>query len=196
VNQWLENHRTLVLSVIGVFLVGGLAMMLIRWQPAAPITIEAPRPTATPIPTETPGPIRVYVSGAVAQANVYSLPAGTIARDAIDAAGGVTADADLNRINLALPLEDGTHVHVPSIGDAPTLEPGAVPTATPPWPVNINTASQADLETLPGIGPATAEKIIAYRETYGPFNTIEEIQDVSGIGPATFEDIREIIVVE
>ncbi|MBN1120967.1 MAG: ComEA family DNA-binding protein [Anaerolineae bacterium] len=195
-NQWLENHRTLVLSVIGILLVGGLAMMLIRWQPAAPITIEAPRPTAMPVPTETPGPIQVYVSGAVAQANVYSLPAGTIARDAIDAAGGVTADADLNRINLALPLEDGTHVHVPSIGDVPTLEPGVVATPTPPWPVNINTAPQADLETLPGIGPATAEKIIAYREAYGPFNTIEEIQNVSGIGPATFEDIKEIIVVE
>ncbi len=195
-NQWLEDHRILVLSTIGALLIGGVAMMLIRWQPAAPITIEAPRPTPTPAPTETPGPIQVYVSGAVAQARVYSLPAGTIAQDAIAAAGGPTADADLNRINLALPLENGTHIYVPSIGDAPTLEPGVVPTATPPWPVNINTASQADLETLPGIGPATAEKIITYRETVGPFNTIEEIQNVSGIGPATFEEIKANIVVE
>jgi len=192
VNQWLEEHRTLVLAIIGLLILVAVAALLIRWQPAETITIEPPLPTAMP------GPIRVHVSGAVVSADVYDLPPDSIVRDAIDAAGGANGDADLENINLAKTLNEGDQVYVPRIGEAPTPAPpaeaGAAPAAT--GPVNLNTATQAELETLPGIGPAIAGRIIEYRTANGPFATIEDIQNVSGIGPATFEDIKDFITVE
>jgi competence protein ComEA len=190
-NQWIEQHRALILSLIGLLIVGGVAALLIRWQTPAPIVIEPP------LPTPTPGPIRVYVSGAVAQPDVYELPAGSIAQDALSAAGGPASDADLNRINLAASLADGEQVYVPHIGEVPTpapASPGGAESA-PAGPININTASQVELETLPGIGPSIAQRIIEYREANGPYPTIEAIQNVSGIGPSTFEQIKDLITV-
>ncbi len=198
-NQWLEEHRTLVLTGTGLLIVAGLASLLIRWKPAAPIVVEPPPPTATPEPSATPAPIRVYVSGAVNSADVYVLAPGAIARDALAAAGGATSDADLDRVNLAQPLHDGEHIHVPRIGEAPTPAPGGSATDAEPMltgPVNINVATQEELELLPGIGPVIAQRIVEYRETYGPFPTIEAIQNVPGIGPAKFEDIRDWITTE
>ena len=105
-------------------------------------------------------------------------------------------------INLAAFLQDGTRVHVPH---QPTAVPQDLPsrasgggllTPDSSQPININTASQIELESLPQIGPVTAVKIIEYRETHGPFSTIEEIQNVSGIGPKTFEQIKDLITVE
>ncbi|HEC21611.1 MAG TPA: hypothetical protein ENI95_01700 [Chloroflexi bacterium] len=189
-NEWLEGHRTLVLSAIGLLIVAGIAAFLIRWQPAEPIVIEPPPPTSTP------GPIQVYVSGAVAHPDVYTLPSGAIVRDAVAAAGGANADADLDVLNLARPLSDGDHVYVPRVGEAPTPAPAGEPGAVASGPININTASEAELETLPGIGPVLAQRIVEYREANGPFATIEDIQKVAGIGPATFEDIRDLITVE
>ncbi len=190
-NQWLEQHRTLALGLIGLLIMGGMIALAVRWQTPAPIVIEPPLPTATP------GPIRVYVSGAVARADVYELPADSIVRDTLAAAGGPAGDADLNRINLAASLEDGQQVYVPRIGEAPTPAPSLPGQSeiAPSGPLNINTASQAELEALPGIGPAIAQRIIEYREANGPFPTIEAIQNVPGIGPATFEEIRELITV-
>lgn len=191
-NQWLEEHRTLALVIIGLLILAAVIALLIRRQPAETIIIEPPLPTATP------GPIRVHVSGAVISADVYDLPPDSIVRDAIDAAGGANSEADLENINLAKVLNDGDQVYVPRIGEAPTPAPpgaeGEAPAAT--GPVNLNTGTQADLETLPGIGPAIAGRIIEYREANGPFATIEDIQNVSGIGPATFENIKDFITVE
>lgn len=191
-NQWLEEHKTLVLVTIGLLILAAVIALTIRWQPAATITIEPPLPTATP------GPIRVYVSGAVNSTNVYDLPPDSIVRDAIDAAGGADSEADLESINLAKVLNDGDQVYVPRIGEAPTPAPpsegGAAPAAT--GPINLNTATQSDLETLPGIGPAIAGRIIEYRDANGPFATIDDIQNVSGIGPSTFDNIKDFITVE
>lgn len=196
-NAWLEDHRTAVLGGVGVLIAAGLGMVALRWQAPQPIVIEAPPASATPGPTVTPGPIQVYVSGAVNQPDVVTLPAGSLVRDALEAAGGPLAEADLDRLNLAQVLHSGDHVHVPAIGEEPTAAPAiaADSDAAPTGPININTADAAELELLPGIGPALAERIIAYRETMGPFAMPEDIQNVAGIGPATYADIESLIIV-
>lgn len=161
------------------------------------ITISTPLPTATPPPSPTPAPIRVYISGAVANASVRELPVGATVEDAIGAAGGATADADLECINLALELHDQQHVHVPREGEAdpPPVLSGGVSGGNGTRLVNINTATAEELEALPGVGEVTAQRIVAYREANGPFESIEEIQEVSGIGAKTFEGMREAISV-
>jgi competence protein ComEA len=198
-NDWLESHRTLVLAVVGLLIAAGLGAVLLRARPAPAIVVEPPPPSATPPPTPTPGAIRVYVSGAVAAPDVYELPAGSIVQDAVQAAGGALQSADLNRVNLAGPLEDGSQVHVPEVGEEPTPAPagqGEAATPTPDWPIDINTADVEELALLPGIGPSLAERIVSYRETYGPFTEAWQIVNVSGIGPSKYEAIQNLIAVE
>jgi len=130
---------------------------------------------------------------------VYKLSPGSIVQDAVEAAGGPAPDADLDRINLALELRDQQQVYVPRQGevDPPPLvsggEPGEGESAVAL--VNINTAMAAELETLPRIGPTTAERIMEYREANGPFEAIEDIQNVPGIGPVTFDGLKDLITV-
>jgi competence protein ComEA len=136
---------------------------------------------------------------------LYHLPINSRVEDAIQAAGGFLSQADSQSLNLAAFLADGSRVVVPyqptEIPEmAQRLEPIEVPISgmqTPDsnHPININIASQEELESLPGIGPVTAAKIIDYRDLHGPFATIEAIQDVSGIGPKTFEQIKALITV-
>jgi competence protein ComEA len=118
-------------------------------------------------------------------------------QDAISAAGGFLADAEKSQINLAALLEDGEKLDIPYIeGASPVLAtPGATVVAVTTELININTASSADLESLPGIGPTTAQKIIDYREQNGPFINAEDIINVSGIGPGTYERIKDLITV-
>jgi competence protein ComEA len=191
-NRWLEQHRTLILGVVGLLIVGGILAVLVRWRPPERITIEPPAPTATP------QPIQVYISGAVTHADVYQLSPDAIVLDALDAAGGASDDANLDVVNLARHLSDGDQVYVPHMGEAVTPAPQAGEQAAPAasGPVNINTADQTALESLPGIGPALAQRIIDYREANGPFASVEDIQNVSGVGPATLEGFRDLIVAE
>lgn len=126
----------------------------------------------------------VHVAGAVKKPGVYTLPAGSRIQDAINAAGGPLAEADIHRLNLADILIDGRKVHVPIMNNNQPEEDGLV---------NINTADAKELETLPNIGPARAQKIIEYRESHGPFTSIEEITKVSTIGPKIFESIKDLI---
>jgi competence protein ComEA len=195
-NQWLEDHRVLILAFVGLLIAAAGLTFALRWQPAAPMIIEPPLPTATPPPTATLSPIQVYVSGAVAHPDVYMLPPDAIVRDALDAAGGTVEGADLNRVNLAQPLADGQQVYVPLTGQEATSEPTALPTLSAENPININTATLEDLDRLPGIGPALAQRIIDYRDAHGPFARIQDIQNVSGIGPAKFADIRDFITTQ
>jgi competence protein ComEA len=140
--------------------------------------------------------MRVYVSGAVARPDVYDLPPGSIVKEALLAAGGATEDADLDCINLALPLSDALHVYVPRVGEASPPAPVLGPSASGGGKVNLNTATAGELEALPGIGPTLAQRIVEYRQTHGPFQAIEDVMDVTGIGSATFEKIRDRISTE
>ncbi|MBN2117839.1 MAG: ComEA family DNA-binding protein [Anaerolineales bacterium] len=149
-----------------------------------------------PAPTEKP--VVVYITGAVPRPGVYALPKNARIQDAISAAGGFLAEADKSEINLAAVLEDGEKLEVPYIEGASPVIGTPVPeveTSTSEV-ININTASIAELDTLPGIGPTTAQKIIDYREQNGPFLNIEDIINVSGIGPGTYERIKDLITVD
>jgi competence protein ComEA len=181
---------------------------------AGVILLASQPPRGNPIsllPPPTPIPIQVHVSGEVSSPGVYALPPGSRLEQAIQAAGGFTTVADPSGLNLAAILEDGLRIQVPA--QTPTAVPAPAAVANPKNPenqaqpatlpeaslsqlININTATQAELETLSGIGPVTAQKIIAFREANGPFTSIEEIQKVSGIGPATFEKIKDFITVD
>ena len=185
-------------SVLGLLTGGAVVYFSLRGQEPIPaIVVSTPLPTSTLQPSATPAPIRVYVSGAVQSPAVCELPHGSIVQDAIDAVGGPAFDADLGCVNLALELQDQQHVHVPRVGEAnpPPVISGGAPRGENVLVVNINTATASELETLPGVGEVTAQRIIEYRELNGPFQTIEAIQEVSGIGPKTFEGMRAMITV-
>ncbi|MBC8263335.1 MAG: helix-hairpin-helix domain-containing protein [Anaerolineales bacterium] len=196
-SNWLERYRGYILiTIINVIVLGGVIALLRRPAPPELVVTSAPA-TATPLPTTTPRPLQVYVSGAVTRPDVYVLSAESIIKDAIEAAGGATIEADLDRINLALSVADGQHIYVPRQGEeSPPVDP---PTRTSDvisveagGKININTASQSEIETLPGIGPSKAQGIIEHR----PYDSIEEIQKVPGIGEGTFKNIRDLITVD
>jgi competence protein ComEA len=145
----------------------------------------------------------------VARPGVYALSEGDRIEDAIRAAGGALADADLEGINLSARVHDEEQIRVPRRGEAPftpaPVAPTAASPAAPPAPgsgggpptgkIDLNQADAAALATLPGIGPALAARVIAYRQEHGPFKHIEDIKLVRGIGDAIFESIRPYIVV-
>lgn len=194
-------------------LVGGTLLLLRRPEPP-PITLHAPptpSPTAAPAPTATPGPIVVFVSGAVGQPGMVTLAPTARVGDAIAAAGGLGPDADAALVNQAQPLYDGAQVHVPAAGAAAPLPAsdtsppaglsGALPTPTSPTRgapglagplVNLNLATAAELESLPGIGASKAADIIANR----PYATVDDLDRVPGIGAATLERLRPLVTVE
>jgi competence protein ComEA len=190
--------------ILGSALTFATLALLNRVQPAS-IVIQPPAATATPQPTATPAPIRIYVNGQVKNPAVYTLPPGAIVQEAIAQAGGFTPQALTDPVNLALPLTDGMHIYVPHQDEAAQLpqvvssSPPAGVSSSPGSPaglVNLNTATLEQLDTLPGIGPSTAQKIVEYREANGSFATIEAIMDVPGIGPAKFEQLKTLITVQ
>lgn len=153
-------------------------------------------PTSTPVPpgrATAAGTVTVHVTGAVGVPGVYELPLGARVDDAIAIAGGLTPDAQESSLNRAQVLVDAQQVYVPAVGEA---EPAAGGTAGGgvPGPVNVNTASAAQLEELPGVGPALAGRIIEHRQSQ-PFSSVEDLMDVPGIGPAILEKIRALVTV-
>ena len=153
---------------------------------AAPVaTGPSPSPSAS---AGEHADVVVYVSGAVASPGVLTLPASSRVIDAITAAGGATPEADLESINLARILVDGEQIRVAVVGDSPpaSSEAGTTVGAC----VRLATATEAELQTLPGIGPSLAQRIISYRATHPRLSTVEELDDVPGIGPSLIEKIR------
>lgn len=139
------------------------------------------------------GRICVYVCGAVVKTGVYELDSGARVYEAVEAAGGLTDEADETALNQAAALADGQQLIVPVRAEyAPAAAPGSPQTAAP---VNINTAGVSELTTLSGIGEAKARDIISYRERNGPFETAEDIMKVSGIKTSAYEKIRDAITV-
>jgi competence protein ComEA len=153
----------------------------------------------TPLATEPPSlpsMVIVYVSGAVGRPDVYELPSDARIKDLVLVAGGLTADADPARINLAERLKDSEHIHVPRQGEAP--DAGAVAadaSVAQGGSLDLNTASASDLDNLPGIGQSFAERIIEYRTANGPFAAVEDLQKVKGIGAALFAKIAPLVSV-
>jgi len=205
-----RSRRDVLLLLAGLF-AAGLFFAVLRWPRPEPIAIIVPTapPTAAPTPPEQAPPLQVHVTGAVVRSGVYRLPPGSRLVHAVEAAGGMAPDADEERINLADYLVDGQQVYVPRRGTpappSPTsaVLPGAAPEnarasgveISVSGLVNINTASAAELETLPGIGPALAQRIIEYRETNGGFGDPAEIVQVRGIGEATYAKLADRITV-
>jgi len=155
---------------------------------------SAPRSTDTP---SAASKVIVYISGAVGAPDVYELPADARIKDLILAAGGLTADADPERVNLAERLKDGEHIHVPRQGEAPAADAVVADAAgaAQSGPLDLNTASASDLDGLPGIGQSFADRIIEYRTINGPFTSVEDLQKVKGIGAALFAKIAPLVSV-
>ncbi len=142
----------------------------------------------------------VHVAGAVAKPGVYDLAAGARVIDAIEAAGGGAPDADLNRLNLAAKVADGQRVLVQRVGEAApagSASPGASGSggADPSGLVSLNSATQVELEALPGIGPTLAQAIITERERRGGFRSVNELRDVRGIGEKRFADLKDKVTI-
>jgi competence protein ComEA len=156
-----------------------------------------PRAAADPSAGSGPsGRLAVHVAGHVRRPGLVRLPAGSRVHDAIRAAGGVTSGADLDAVNLARKLADGEQVLVPGPGDPPPpLPSGASPIpGTPTGPLDLNTASVEQLDTLPGVGEVTAGRIVAYRSAH-PFTTVDELLEVPGIGQRRFEQLKDLVTV-
>lgn len=142
--------------------------------------------------TEQEAPrLLVHVVGAVQQPGLFELPEGSRVADALARAGGVTPRADLERVNLASPVADGTQIVVPR-KQAPGAAPAA-PGSPGGGPVHLNSATAAELESLPGVGPVTAQKIVAHREKHGAFGSVDELEAIPGIGPKRIDQIRDLV---
>lgn len=192
---------------MGIIISFGFMTLRNQTQPAA-IIIEPQPTTPPPLPTPTPAPISVFVNGAVNATGVYELPFTARVADAIAVAGGFSANAYVEGVNLAAPLSDGVQIFVGDMAQSAEIKQtlltnpiqASTTSATNNQPtsnglININTASSSDLETIAGVGPSTAQSIISYREDNGPFTAIEEIMHVSGIGEKTFEKLRDSITI-
>jgi len=141
------------------------------------------------VETTRPSTIVVHVAGAVNSPGLVRVPANARVALAIEAAGGVTPDAVLDAVNLAAPLVDGTQVVVPDAASGGTSGAGG----TGDGLVHLNQATAADLETLPGVGPVLAERIVAYREEHGPFESVDDLLDVAGIGESKLGSMRDLV---
>ncbi|MCC6455272.1 MAG: ComEA family DNA-binding protein [Caldilineaceae bacterium] len=164
-----------------------------------PVAIHAPPAAVAPTaePTPTPAPLVIFISGAVQAPGVYPLPEGSRVVDAVEHAGGFAPDANVNAINQAALLRDGDQIYVPTLTEQPSAPPPGLSNAAPAAGsagglININSATLAELDQLPGIGPSRAQDIIDNR----PYASVDELSRVPGIGPATLEELRPYVVVQ
>jgi competence protein ComEA len=206
------SRRQLALYVAGLAVVLLLGVLYLAHGASRGEAAGAPSDGGGQIRVERAGSARVmvHVAGAVRKPGVYRLAGGTRVADAVERAGGATRRADLGGVNLAAKLEDGRQIIVPlraragapaagasgvaasGRGTAGTTASGG---AAPAAPVNLNTATPEQLDTLPGVGPATVQKILEYREQHGGFGSVEELGQVSGIGEKRLAALREQVQV-
>jgi competence protein ComEA len=195
----ITRTRALALSLgaLAVLLVGGRVLHVTgRAAPrgAAPPLVHA-RARAAPA---APAPLVVDVAGAPRRPRLYRLRRGARIADALARAGGTTARADVDLVNLAAPVADGEQVLVPAhAGGSPPVGAaggGGPGPPSPSAPVDLNSATAEQLDGLPGIGPVTADKIVAYRQAHGPFTSVDDLDAIPGIGPARIEELRGLVV--
>lgn len=205
----LARHKLKIIAG-GLVLLGVLVLWL-GWQGGSAAQASAAPPLAAdpadqiaegdgevaPDPTANAGAgqqVVVYISGAVRAPDVYQLPKDARIKDLVLAAGGFADDADPAQINLAERLGDAQHIHVPRQGDpAAPSQASAAADSPGDQPIDINTAGVAELDGLPGVGQAIAQRIVDYRTANGPFKAADELQKVKGIGPALFAKIAALI---
>ena len=179
-----QGGRFLFGLFIGL-LVAGLLVLLLA-EPRG-LAIEL-------LPAPTAGPLRVHVAGAVRNPGIVDVLPSAIVADAIEAAGGALPGADLDALNLAASVGPGERVFVPLPGTAAPTVSGIPASSTAG--LDLNRASSAELETLPGIGPSLASAIIQYREQNGPFQSVEDLLRVPGIGPTRLSQLRDLVRVD
>lgn len=186
----------------GKIIVGLTAVLVIAivgsyqwWQKiSVPITAElSDSGSRSLVSAQTGGKIMVYVSGAVNKPGVYEVESGLRVLDVINLAGGLTPGANTNKINMAQIVKDGHHVSVPIQAEGQATNVATLPGGGEK--ININTASKSELDKLPGIGPALAERIIEYRRVNGAFRDISDLQKVSGVGEAKFKQLASKITI-
>jgi competence protein ComEA len=186
------------LIVVLVAVLGGAGLWYARSLPK-PVTIAESGPGAAQQVSSSASPavtLIVDVAGAVKEPGVYEFAEGDRVIDAIERAGGSLPKAELSLLNLAAPLADGAQILVPKAGPpAMSGVPGGTTPGSSGGLINVNTASATELETLSGIGEVLAATIIEYRTQNGPFASVEDLMDVSGIGPATLDEIRDQVTV-
>ena len=204
-DEYRRNPRTVAVAVLVALCALGVGWWIARPPPPRPVEDLIPNVSLTPtsFPSQANEPLIVHVVGEVASPGVFTLPAGSRILDAVEAAGGATDQADLQRINLAAGLSDGAQIRLPKIGEnaesLPLVVGGAGGGLGGDEPasglVNINLASAAEMEVLVGVGPALAAAIVDHRDKNGPFPSAERLLDVRGIGPAKLETMIEQVAV-
>ena len=195
----LSRGELVGLAAVLVVVLGGAGLWYTRSLPR-PVEIGAGRLVAgatpvAPSPSPSLATIVVDVAGWVKDPGVYEFTEGQRVIDALKAAGGAKGDADLTAINLAAPLTDGTQIVVLKQASAPESGSTGSGGTGAPGLVNVNTGTETELETLPGIGPVLGAAIIKYRTDNGPFTSVDDLDNVSGIGPATLEELRPLVTV-
>lgn len=185
--EWIERFRLPIGLVLTVALVVGVAVTLARRPETRPIEIITP--TRVPKVSQT---LKVYVTGEVASPGVYTLSEGDRIEDALRAAGGAIPDADLNRVNLAVRVQDQMQIYVPK-KPGEGGPPHDISQSASPSRININTATATELDSLPEVGPVTAQRILAYRQQNGLFKSVEELKEAKLVNNSTFEKIKDLI---
>lgn len=189
--DWLVRYRALMSAALIGAVAVSLAVLFIRRPEPPRIVVQQPavRPTASP---PIPSQIVVQLSGEVIAPGVYRLPVGARIDDALRAAGGATVYGDIRRLNLAARLADGQQIVVPKRVDPILATIAELPTPAQQR-VNLNTASVAELDRLPGVGPVTAQRIVAYREQHGSFVSVDQLRQANLVSAATFEKIKDLV---
>ncbi|WP_109211211.1 MULTISPECIES: helix-hairpin-helix domain-containing protein [Microbacterium] len=181
-----------VLVVAALAVTVGIGIVRGALAPVDQVVVDT-TPSAS---AEAASELYVHVSGAVRAPGLYVLPTSARAVDAIAAAGGFADDADRGAVNLARALDDGEQLAVPRQGETPAAPAGpAAATGAADAPLDLNTADAAQLETLPRIGPALAERIVAWRDDNGGFTSVEDLLAVPGIGDKMLESLRDLVTV-
>ena len=173
---------------------GGVALFLQDGDDGDPVRIIPP-PTVASEASPAESELKAYVTGAVRRPGLYTIKEGDRLADLIDLAGGITEDADMQAVNLAVRVKDQDHWTVPTVGEPTVDRPDAATVEPTNGKVDINTADAKLLEALPGIGETRAQAIIHHREEHGPFKQVDDIVAVPGIGTATLEGLRDLVEV-
>ena len=197
----LDRRARVALAVAASVVALVVAVALLRPAGADPAPEEnLPRASASSAPagasaaSVAPPVVVVQAAGAVQQPGLYRLAPGSRVDDLVHAAGGLAPDADPDRVNLAALLTDGEKVYIPRLGEAiPTDAGGSAASSGAAQPIDLNTASIAELDTLPGVGPATAQAIIDYRTQHGRFQSVDDLLNVRGIGTTKLEELRRLV---